>query len=183
MSQSDLLSNRALGQGTISQLAFDDSGEYLAAVLHTPHSRTVTLWEVATRTMIKSYRVPIPAKEALTTPTRISFVNAPLRIQVESPYSLETWEIKTDRYERIELYPQEYTKDLQEFVFFRWGASGKYLVSGRGMGWSGLIAIEEPKAQKLEMIELNFPPAKVAISDDDSIIAAAIGKRFTSLRS
>ena len=175
--QTDLAVQSGFGEGLISKIAFDDSGQYLAAVSHSPVARTVTLWEISTRTLIKSYRVPLQPDEAYSTPSRISFIDAPKRIQVESRYALETWEINSDTYQRIALFPQDAAKDLQRSEVANWSASGKYLVSGSAIGWSGLISITEIESGKHEIIDLNYPPATIAISDDDSTIVTSIGNQ------
>ena len=46
--QSDLAIQSGFGDGLVSKFAFDDSGQYLAAVVQKSNSRTVTLWEVST---------------------------------------------------------------------------------------------------------------------------------------
>ena len=175
--QTDLAIQSGFGDGLISKFAFDDSGRYLAAVVQKSNSRTVTLWEVSTRTLIKTYRVNVPQNEVLSLPTRIGFVESPTRIQVESPFSLETWEINTDRYQRIALFPQEYAKGMQRSEVAKWSASGKYLVSASAMAQSGLISITEVETGKHEMIDVDFPPATIAISDDDSFIATSINQK------
>ena len=175
--QTDLAIQSGFGQGLVSKFAFDDSGQYLAAVVQKSNLRTVTLWEVATRTLIKTYRVSVPANEVLSPPTRISFVESPTRIQVEAPFSLETWEIKTDKYDRIALAPQEYAKGLQRSEVAKWSASGKYLLSASAIAGSGLISITEVESGKHETIDLDFPPTTIAISDDDSIIAVSINNK------
>ena len=177
--QTDLAIQSGFGDGLVSKFAFDDSGQYLAAVVKSSDSRTVTLWEVTTRTLIKTYRVNVPQNEVLSLPSRISFVESPTRIQVEAPFSLETWEIKTDKYDRIALFPQDHARDLKRSEVAEWSASGKYLVSASGIGWSGLISITETESGKHETIDLDFPPATIAISDDDSIIATSIDNKVS----